>query len=443
MNQITVQLQAGNPYKSGASVFLTINDGPRLQLGFNIEDYVRIRGTFDENAAEFAYFTSVIYGCDRAINRESHDGDRWTREFVVQIPVADQGKWTAISSQLENVIEFLTGDIWHLDFIATTIPLFGREFKRTRKNFRKSTRIRRSTAVSLFSGGLDSLIGVIDWLVDNPEQNLVLASTYDAQAENSKSDQVRLLSPLRAKYTGRVQRYVARTGLCNGGEDTNFRSRSLAFIGNAVLAASFLGDGTTIIIPENGAIALNYPLTPARKGSLSTRTVHPYYINKLGSILDALGLNYSLINPYKLKTKGEMMQQCKDPAILLSTYADSASCGKRGHKEQWEDKHSRQCGACVPCIYRRAAVQSAVFPMEQYGYGLATGASINKILSHPNHDLSSIIDFIKRNDNDDTIWRTLRSNGHLDISLKKEYTSLIVRLRSEVTQWAESMEIIE
>jgi hypothetical protein len=263
MNIITVQLRSGNPYNSGAAVFLCINDGRRLQLGFNIEDYVRARGNFDENAAEFAYFASIVYGCDRAINRESLEGDRWTREFVVQIPVADPDKWSAISSQIESAIEFLTGDIWHLDFIAMPIPLFGRVFNTTRRNFRKRTRI-RGAAVSLFSGGLDSLIGVIDWLVNNPEQNIVLASTYDAQAENSKSDQDRLLLPLRDMYAGRIQRYVARTGLCNGGEDTNFRSRSLVFIGNAVMAASFLGVGTQILIPENGAIALNYPLWSKR-----------------------------------------------------------------------------------------------------------------------------------------------------------------------------------
>jgi hypothetical protein len=216
----------------------------------------------------------------------------------------------------------------------------------------------------------------------------------------------------------------------------------LVFIGNAVLAASFLGDGTPIVIPENGAIALNYPLTPARKGSLSTRTVHPHYIAVLGSVLDALGLRYPLINPYSLNTKGEMLQECKNPALLQSTYADSASCGKRGHKEYWEDKHSRQCGACVPCIYRRAAVHRVGFPSEQYGYGLTSGAPLQNILSHPNHDLSSIIDFIQRNDGVNTIWRTLRSSGPLDISLKDDYTSLIARLRNEVKEWAQHMGII-
>lgn len=441
MNQITVQLQAGNCYYSGASVFLAIDDGRRLQLGFDIEDYARTYGTFDENAAEFAYFASVIYGCDRAVERESLDGDRWTREFVVQIPVADPAKWSAVAIKLAYVIEFLTGDIWHLDFIASAVPLFGREFRLSRRNFRKRVRL-RGTAVSLFSGGLDSLVGVIDWLEDNPEQRIVLASTYDAQAENAKSDQGRLLPPLNALYPNRIQHCVARTGLCSGGEDTNFRSRSLVFIGNAVLAASFLGSGTPIIIPENGAIALNYPLTPARKGSLSTRTVHPYYIDLLNGILASLGLDYPLNNPYMLKTKGEMMRECRNETLLRATYSETASCGKRGRRGRWDERTSRQCGACVPCIYRRAAVHSVDFPVERFGFSFANDESLQDILSKPNHDLVSIIDFIQRNDNESAIWRTLRSNGHLDISLKAEYVSLIIRLRKEVRLLVQSLGII-
>jgi len=441
MNRIAVQLEAGNPYKSGSALYLDINGEQRLQLGFSIEDYARTWGTFDQDAAEFAYFTSVIYGCDRAVNRESSDGDRWSRVFDVQIPVADPGKWSATSNLVEPMLEFLTGDIWRLDFVATPIPLFGREFRTTRSSFRKRRRVRGS-AVSLFSGGLDSLIGIIDWLKDNPTASIVLASTYDAQAENSRADQDRLLPHLQTEYAGRIQRYVARTGLSIGGEDTNFRSRSLAFIGNAVLAASFLGDDTPIVIPENGAIALNYPLTPARRGSLSTRTVHPHFIAMLGSLLDTLGLRYPLDNPYLLQTKGEMMQKCRNTTLLRAAYADSASCGKRGHKEHWEDRRARQCGACVPCIFRRAAVHSVGFPAERYGYCLTSGSALERILSQPNHDLPSVIDFVERNDGADTIWRTLRSNGRLDSLLKGRYISLVERLRDEVKNWAQSIGLL-
>jgi 7-cyano-7-deazaguanine synthase in queuosine biosynthesis len=317
--------------------------------------------------------------------------------------------------------------------------LFGREFRRKRSSFRKRTRV-HGDAVSLYSGGLDSLIGVINWLEENPTASIVLASTYDAQAEGSHADQERLLPHLETEYDGRIQRYVARTGLCVGGEDTNFRSRSLAFIGNAVLAASFLGDDTSIVIPENGAIALNYPLTPARRGSLSTRTVHPHFIAMLSILLGTLGLRYPLNNPYFLKTKGEMMQECRNASLLRASYADSASCGKRGYSRvYWEDRHARQCGVCVPCIFRRAAIHSVGLPAEQYGNDLTPSRLMQIIQSQHNHDLSAIIDFIERNDNSDTIWWTLRSNGRLDSSLKDQYTSLIERLRDEVKSWVQSI----
>ena len=90
------------------------------------------------------------------------------------------------------------------------------------------------------------------------------------------------------------------------------RARSLAFFGLGVLAGTSLSnyDGSTpveMIVPENGYISLNVPLTPLRLGSLSTRTTHPIYLAKLQAILDVAGLKIRLRNPYQLKTKGEML----------------------------------------------------------------------------------------------------------------------------------------
>lgn len=435
MNHIRVELAPGNPYNSGASISLNLGNGHRAQCGFCIEDYTRALGAIDEDAAEFAYFTSVIYSCDRVVRRDVPGGDRWTREIAVQIPVSDPGKWLPTIDLCELMLEFLTGDVWHLDFVAATTPLISQELKRKRRRFRKRRRM-RGDAVALFSGGLDSLIGVIDWLKDNPDGRLVLASTYDSQAENAQADQRRVLPHFERQYPGNFQQYVARTGVLNAGQDTNFRSRSLSFIGNAILAASFLAADTQIVIPENGGIAVNYPLTPARRGALSTRTVHPYFLDMLRQLLRMLGLNHSLYNPYSLKTKGEMMQQCKDSTLLQETYVDSASCGKRGHKEHWGDKHARQCGACIPCIFRRAAVHKVGFISDRYGYDLSSGVTVRRMLTRPNHDLSSMIEFIQRDDDEKAIWRTLRSTGFLPIEKKNDYVSLVKRLREEVKSWA-------
>ncbi len=441
MNHIRVEIGEGNQYHSGGTIALSVDGGNPIPSTFSIESYARARGRFDTSAAEFAYFTTVVYACDRAVKRDSISGDRWTREFLVEVPVADTTNWNSASSEIERAIEFLTGDIWHFDFIPTQRSLFNREFNATRRRFRKRKSV-RGEAVSLFSGGLDSLVGVIDWLENNPEGRILLASTYDGQAEGAKGDQKRLLPALMAEYPDRITWKYARTGLVSGGEDTNFRSRSLAFIGNALLAASFLGEGTDILIPENGAIALNYPLTPSRRGSLSTRTVNPQFIALLQNMLDALGFNYPLENIYRHMTKGEMLQECKNMVLLTQTYQESASCGKRGHRKNWDDRQARQCGACIPCMFRRAAVAAVGLSTENFGHDLSSPRTLNRLLSKPNRDLPSLIDFVTRSDDSEAIRRTLMTHRHFPTEEIDEYVTLVSTLRTEVESWLADLNLL-
>ena len=101
--------------------------------------------------------------------------------------------------------------------------------------------------------------------------------------------------------------------------------------------ARSLGKQTPLLMPENGAIALNIPLTPARRGSCSTRTAHPFFLNTLREILGKLGIENPLCNPLELKTKGECVQQCLDQNVLHATAKESVSCAKRSHKRTWRN----------------------------------------------------------------------------------------------------------
>ena len=443
MIHISVQLRIEKPYHSGAGVYLDIDGDYCPKLSFDINSYARIRGTFDTKAAEFAYFCAVIYGCDRAIKRDNGDGDRWTREISVNIPVADPEIWSDCTAIAEEMLEFLTGDLWHLTFYCTPLSLFGKTFKRTRRAFRIKQRVQGSS-VSLFSGGLDSLIGVIDWLEENPDEQLMLASTYDAHAENAKNDQERVLPYLRAAYPNRLHRFVARSGIREKGNDLNFRSRSLTFLGNAILAASFVGDGTEICIPENGAIALNFPLTPARQGSLSTRTVHPNFLRLFNLLLGSLNFSCHVINPYELKTKGEMMRECLDQDLLQRVYGASVSCGKRGFgKIHWHNKSALACGHCVPCIFRQAAVVAAGFSPEEFGCDVQDRNEWGSTdLLKSNGDLQSVIDFVNADHQSAAIWRILRANGRLNVEDKTLYVNLVTRLRTELRSWLANVGMI-
>jgi hypothetical protein len=154
----------------------------------------------------------------------------------------------------------------------------------------------------------------------------------------------------RKKFAGRFELAQTQVGLSSGGVDTNFRSRSLLFIALGCYFAEILGEGTPVLIPENGPIALNFPLTPARRGSCSTRTVHPHFLAGLNHILKKVGILNPVHNPYELKTKGEMAKECRDKDFLSSAYVLTRSCAKANHREAWSDRTARSCGVCIPFL---------------------------------------------------------------------------------------------
>ena len=139
-----------------------------------------------------------------------------------------------------------------------------------------------------------------------------------------------------------------------GEAERSQRARSIVFIAYGVLASSVLplyrrGEVVELLIPENGFVSLNIPLTPFRLGTLSTRTTHPLFIRQMQNILDALGLNVRLSNPYQFKTKGEMLDECQDQSVLQELAFHSTSCGR------FMRFGYQHCGRCVPCLVRRSA----------------------------------------------------------------------------------------
>lgn len=132
------------------------------------------------------------------------------------------------------------------------------------------------------------------------------------------------------------------------------RARSIVFLAYGVLMATTLtryhsGEEVTLYVCENGFIALNPPLTGGRLGSLSTRTTHPVVFALLQQVLDAAGLRVRIVNPYKFKTKGEMLRECLNQELLAVHAHQTTSCGRF---KQFGYSH---CGRCVPCQVRRAA----------------------------------------------------------------------------------------
>jgi len=296
---------------------------------------------------DFLHMAMAAYAADRCINR-SFSVNGWEREIILYLPVVDFGKWKAALKILIEVLNFLSGDKWK-------IYLRKREAKSI-PNQPKLTDIAQD--ICLFSGGVDSLVGVIDLLESG--KNIIPVGHYGAGMTHQFQSSVSKV--LKAEYDDRFNPkyyYVEQPHIDRCDYEQSMRTRSILFLALGLALASTQSTPGNLYVPENGLISLNVPLTKTRLSSLSTRTTHPSFINLVQQLLDKLGIANKLVLPYRYKTKGEMLEQCVNRAVLDQAIKKSMSCS---HPEQarWAGKSpGLHCGRCFPCIIRLAAVHKA------------------------------------------------------------------------------------
>jgi 7-cyano-7-deazaguanine synthase in queuosine biosynthesis len=202
----------------------------------------------------------------------------------------------------------------------------------------------------LFSGGLDSLAGAIDRL--EAGDRLLLVSHYDYG--QLAAVQQGLAANLARRYgPDRVHHLMLRVQL--EGPELSLRSRSLLYLGLGLAGAAAFGPDTLLMIPENGWISLNPPLTPNRLGTCSTRTTHPHFLGRLTRLWQEAGISHSLSNPYGHLTKGQLLAQCKNVPLLEKLYPLTISCA-RPVASRWQRRGAGACGYCYPCLIRRVAL---------------------------------------------------------------------------------------
>jgi len=395
----------------------------------------------DTESVRFDFFliSSFVYGIDNLVNRELYSVDGWAREIEVGFPVKNIQTWQGNEELLEQTLKFLTGDYWKITFIQLDVSNFYIEKKgRWKQNIPVFDKNAIKIA-SLFSGGLDSLIGVINAL-QNLSQNekIILASHFDSNSVGPSSDQTTLEKLLSEDFPNRI--YWVQSTITLSRHDISgirlpledsYRSRSFLFIGIGLYLITEDISTSELIIPENGTISLNYPLTPSRASSLSTRTTHPFVINLLQELINRIVGQIKITNPYSLQTKGEMVYSCLNLQVLEKTYFESVSCGKRGRKLNWDIKTGTEhCGVCMPCIFRRAALHKKGWDTQVYGIDILQASSINQYV-----DMPALFDYLKSDLSNEKIKRDLVVNGSLPLDKLNNYAGVVVRSRIEVLKW--------
>lgn len=265
--------------------------------------------------------------------------DGWTRQIELRIAVNDARFWSAQKALVEGLLRFLTTDIWSIEFIeGGLLPAPPKQPVWLPQD-----------CAALLSGGVDSLVGGLDLAAAGAKPYLV-----SQVSDGDKQKQSFFALRIGGEEAHLQLNHNAR---CPGPNERSQRSRSFVFFAYGVLASTALaryqaGEKVTLYASENGLVAINPPLTPARLGALSTRTMHPVYLAILQSLLDAAELRVTIENPYRFKTKGEMLAGCADQEVLVKYAYTATSCGRFG------TFGFRHCGRCVPCLIRRAAFQA-------------------------------------------------------------------------------------
>lgn len=296
-----------------------------------------------------------VYAADTRVSRKTESQDSWTRELRLVVPVSDPALWSSSAPTLKAMLDFLTGDIWTINFRARPASLSkivgARPASASQSAFNK---------LQLFSGGLDSLIRTIDNL-ENHQTPLLISHAGDGATSDAQNE---CFTKLKETYSTNVfERLRLWMNIpSNTFQDVDIenttRGRSFLFFALGIFAGTGMTAPFTLEAPENGLIALNVPLDILRLGSLSTHTTHPFYIETWNRLLSELNIHGKIVNPYWSMTKGEMVQNCPNKTVLQQLLPSSMSCSSPA-KARWQKKSLQHCGYCLPCLIRRASVHQA------------------------------------------------------------------------------------
>ena len=357
------KIENQNSLFEDAIVFDMLDENPKSNLKVDFEQLWNRFGLkcLSEICEDLIVIAASVYAVDKRVPRSDsiikESADNWTRNLNVSVPVLEYEKWKAVKNEFEALLNFLSGDVWNLDFRKTEIKYEGNLARRKCEILEAEFE-----AVSLFSGGLDSFSGAIRLLENGKSICFVGCREYYALARRIDE----LIQILREEYPNKIEGIVFKAdpgiprkineNLRSRYTENTSRSRSLLFLSVAVAVASIVGNNIPVYIPENGFIGLNLPLTPNRIGSCSTRTTHVHFIKLFNKILSSIGIGHCIENPFAYKSKGEIIKDVKDTKAFKRGAGKTISCSHPMRGDKGIPGRPRNCGYCYPCLIRRASL---------------------------------------------------------------------------------------
>lgn len=312
---------------------------------------------------------ALVYGIDSAVSRGGPTlqqmGRDWYRRFDVEVPVRCLGLWAqpTVKEALEQALMALSDDRFNFTFVPSgAIPVAAPWFGFGVEDGWQADR------VIMFSGGLDSLSGALQEMVEQGSKVALVSHFSSSKIAKVQQDLVRDLRRLMGEHPFRHLRVRIQLGSGSNREGTH-RTRSFLFAVLGLITATAFGR-TRVSFHENGVVSLNLPPVGNVQSTRATRTTHPRTLALFSNLFSRVAPQPVRVdNPSFWKTKTEVMETIRrlGGADLIGI---SASCADTHNRT----KQHPHCGRCSQCIDRRfAALASGLErydPAEAYALDL-------------------------------------------------------------------------
>ncbi len=367
-----------------ARLLLWPPDGTSQTVQASLDPWLGQLGPMPPAAVDLVRVAATALIADRRTPR----GRRGLRELQLTVHVTDPAAWTAAARATADLLGFLTGDQWILEVLPDR-----HHHQPADPNAPPGV-----DQVLLLSGGLDSFCGAI----------LVLTELAPASAATAGAVGLVFVayrdSPVVAAAQRRVSSWITTTlsptftleprriSQAEPKAEPSERSRSLLFAALGIATAAGRR-AARLQVPENGWTSLNPPLRANRGGWLSTRSTHPQTFALLAGVLERLGLAVEVVNPYGWHTKGELVRAAAEVAgpAFPAGIAGTLSCAKLDGRLYRGGHPGLNCGLCVACLVRRAAIRAAGVPDHtEYLADRLTGPALRLLRERRQPDLTAV-----------------------------------------------------
>ena len=332
---------------------------PNITIGY--EGFVFDPHTLSNRVLDLLQISAMVFCADRMAQRgerKSISNARWARSFEFHISVLDYEFWNQekVKGALSDALCFMTGDrSFCFDFRQAELGHFEEKKTQQLSLFSKEAdRVTDANAydIMLFSGGLDSLAGLLEELSD-PNQKVITVSHMSNNVVIHL--QRKLIEKLNQDYNNRILPYglTCHNKKMLSSEEETQRTRMFLFSAIAFALCECFNKHKFFVY-ENGVTSLNFSVQTDVINARASRTTHPKTLGLLRKFYKIFDSSFEIVAPYYKSTKEDIIRKYQE-LKRLDLIASAVSCSST------RTKHGLcpHCGCCSQCIDRRFAIFAA------------------------------------------------------------------------------------